>query len=224
MKQTRRLWGMAQRRPCWVPTLRGWVVLLAFCASLAVFAVRGIFSFLAVTQPVESDMLVVEGWLPDYALGRVVIEFRRKPYQKMYVTGAPIEAGSFLSEYTNHAFVSAATLLRLGISQNVIEVVPAPKALRDRTYTSGLTLNKWFGEHGVSPKQLQVMTLGPHARRTRLLYEKAMGDRVAIGIIAIEDQDFEPQHWWRTSMGFRSVTDELIAYGYARFLFHPREP
>ena len=203
--------------------MRGWVVLLAFCASLGVFAVRGIYSFLAVTHPVESDTLVVEGWLPDYALRRVVIEFCRKPYQKMYVTGVPIEAGSLLSEYTNHAFVTAATLLRLGISQDVIEVVPAPKTLRDRTYTSSLTLNKWFGEHGVAPSQLQVMTLGPHARRTRLLYEKAMGDRVAIGIIAIEDEDFEPQHWWRTSPGFRTVTDELIAYGYARFLFHPRE-
>src|SRR6266576_5110131 len=145
VKQIRRLWGMAQRRPCWVPTLRGWVVLLSFCASLAVFAVRGIYSFLAVTQPVESDTLVVEGWLPDYALRRVVIEFRRKPYQKMYVTGAPIEEGSFLSEYTNHAFVTAATLLRLGLSQDAVEVVPAPRALRDRTYTSALTLNKWFG-------------------------------------------------------------------------------
>jgi len=203
--------------------LRGWVVLLAFCASLGVFAVRGIYSFLAVTQPVESDTLVVEGWLPDYALRRVVVEFRRKPYQKLYVTGAPIDAGSFLSEYTNHAFVTAATLLQLGIIQDVIEVVPSPKALRDRTYTSGLTLNKWFGEHGVAPKQLQVMTLGPHARRTRLLYKKALGGRVAIGIIAIEDQGFDPQHWWRTSLGFRTVTDELIAYSYARFLFHPRE-
>ncbi len=146
----------------------------------------------------------------------------------MYVTGMPIEQGAFLSEYTNHAYVTTATLLRLGIGQDVIEVVPAPKTLRDRTYTSALTLNKWFGEQGVSPKQLQVilqvMTLGPHARRTRLLYEKAMGDRVAIGIIATEDEGFDPQHWWRTSLGFRTVTDELIAYGYARFLFHPRKP
>jgi hypothetical protein len=136
----------------------------------------------------------------------------------------PIEQGAFLSEYTNYAFITAATLLRLGISRDAIEVVPAPKALRDRTYTSALTLNHWFGEHGAAPRQLQVLTLGPHARRTRLLYEKAMGARVAIGIVALEVQEFDPQHWWRTSPGFRTVTDELIAYGYARFLFHPPEP
>ena len=63
--------------------------------------------------------------------------------------------------------------------------------------------------------------MGPHARRSRLLFEKAFGRDTRVGIIALEDRDYDPAHWWKSSQGVRTVTDELIAYGYARLLFHP---
>jgi hypothetical protein len=67
----------------------------------------------------------------------------------------------------------------------------------------------------------QVISLGPHTRRTRLLFEKALGKEVSVGVMAVEDQDYDPRHWWRSSEGFRVVSGELLAYGYARFWFHP---
>ena len=35
----------------------------------------------------------------------------------------------------------------------------------------------------------------------------------------VADRDYDPRHWWKSSQGVRSVLDEMIAYGYARFLF-----
>ena len=68
---------------------------------------------------------------------------------------------------------------------------------------------------------LDLATLGPHARRSRLLYEKAFGPQVKIGIVALVNREYDPAHWWRTSEGVREVIGEGIAYMYARFLFWP---
>ena len=74
-------------------------------------------------------------------------------------------------------------------------------------------------EHGVAANALNIITSGAHSRRTRLIFEKAFGDGVAVGVIASRDRDFDPRRWWTSSSGFRTVTGEIIAYLYARFLF-----
>jgi len=66
-----------------------------------------------------------------------------------------------------------------------------------------------------------LVSMGPHARRSRLLFAKAFSPEVRVGIISLEERDFDPAHWWTSSQGFRTVVDELIAYSYARLLFRP---
>jgi hypothetical protein len=82
-------------------------------------------------------------------------------------------------------------------------------------------LKQWLQEHDAMPAELNLMSLGAHARRSRLLFEKAFGRDTRVGIIALEDRDYDPELWWKSSQGVRTVTDELIAYGYARLWFHP---
>jgi hypothetical protein len=65
------------------------------------------------------------------------------------------------------------------------------------------------------------LTEDAHARRTRLLYQKAFGKKVAVGIIAVSNPDYNPTQWWRYSDGVREVIGESIAYIYARFFFYP---
>jgi uncharacterized SAM-binding protein YcdF (DUF218 family) len=77
--------------------------------------------------------------------------------------------------------------------------------------------------HGIKPRQINVVTEGSHARRSRLLFQEAFGPEVKVGIIAFADPQFDPAHWWRTSEGVREVLGESIAYLYARFLFRPPE-
>ena len=76
-------------------------------------------------------------------------------------------------------------------------------------------------EHGMSPTKVNLMSLGPHARRSRFLFEKALGKGVVVGVTAIPSRDFDPAHWWRSSSGVRDVIGETLAYAYARLLFHP---
>ena len=65
-------------------------------------------------------------------------------------------------------------------------------------------------------KALNVATVGAHARRSKLLFEKAFGPTTRVGVVALEDPEYDPMHWWRTSEGVREVLGESIAYVYAR--------
>ena len=212
------------RRERTVPTWRGWVVCLAFLVLLAISLVRASYPFLAVNAPVPGGSLVVEGWAPDYALELAKQEFTRNHYDKIFVTGGPLESGAPLSEYNSYAELGAAVLQKMGMNSNLVEAVPAPLVKQDRTFTAAVYLRKWWAAHGEAPAKVDLLTLGPHARRSRLLFEKALGDKTKVGIISIAPRNYDPEAWWRSSAGVRTVLDEIFAYVYARFFFHPAPP
>jgi len=196
-------------------------VCLVIGAALVVVATKEIHPFLAVNEPVPGGVLVVEGWLPDYALEETIGEFRRDHSRTLFVTGGPVEYGAPLVDFKSSAELGAAALVRLGLATNTVQAVPAPWVRRDRTYASAVTLKNWLRKHGVAETNLNVISLGPHARRTRLLFSRAFGDEYKVGVIAIRDRDYDPSRWWESSSGVRSVIGETIAYGYARLFFHP---
>lgn len=214
-------WGLLCRRTCWLPTLRGWLLLFVLLGVPAVFGFRNAETFLAVNDPVPDGVLVVEGWSPDYALEAAKAKAQESPNRVLYVVGGPLEHGAPLSEYKTYAELGAATLLRMGMSQDTVQAVPAPLVRRDRTYAAAVALRNWLREHGDVPKAINLISMGAHARRSRLMFEKAFGSGTPVGVMDIQDRDYDPRHWWKSSQGVRSVLDEMIAYGYARFLFSP---
>ena len=214
-------WGLLRRRSCWLPTVRGALLLLILFAFLLIFGFRNIQAFLAVNDPAPEGILVVEGWSPDYALETAKLEEQGNPHHLLYVVGGPLEQGAPLSQYPTYADLGAAILLRMGMSQDTVQAVPSGYVYKDRTYAEAVALSIWLRQHGLSPKEINLISLGAHARRSRLLFEKAFGKSTRVGIIAVEDRNYDPAHWWKTSEGVRSVISETIAYGYARFLFSP---
>lgn len=213
-------WGLLRRRSCWLPTLRGWLLLFILFAVFLIFGFRNLNAFLAVNDPVPDGVLVVEGWSPDYALEMAKSKVQESPNHKLYVIGGPLEEGAPLSEYKTYAELGAAILQRMGLSNNTVQAVPAPYVRKDRTYAAAIALRNWFIQHGDAPKAINLISVGAHARRSRLMFEKAFGG-TRVGIINVQDRDYDPHHWWKSSAGVRSVLDEMIAYGYARLLFFP---
>jgi hypothetical protein len=196
--------------------------LLLIGAGLIVLAVRGAYPFLAVNDPVQGGVLVVEGWVPDYAFEQTIAEFKRDHYSKLFVTGQPLESGAPLSEYKTFAELGAATLVRLGFDTNAVQAVPASRVRADRTYACAVALKSWFRQHGISETNVNVISMGAHSRRTRLLFNKAFGKEYKIGVISLEGRSYDPKKWWESSDGVRTVTGEAIGYCYARLLFRPQ--
>lgn len=213
--------ALVRRKECWALTIGGWLCLGgALCTAL--FGVGlGVHPFLAITEPVQSEILVVEGWLPDDALERVMGIFRSGTYRSIVAVGGPLEYGSYLVGYGSCSEVAADTLEKLGFPESLIQVISAPRVHKDNTYAGALALNKWLEGSRPPIHSLDICSLGPHARRTRLLFEKALGRGVKVGIIALQSEEYDPEAWWKTSKGVRTVISEAVAYLYARFFFYP---
>jgi hypothetical protein len=115
-------------------------------------------------------------------------------------------------------------LIKHGVPRDRLSSVLFPGLKRDRTYYSAEAIAEWCRENGRTLTELNLVTTGQHARRSRLLYEKALGDQVRIGVIGLDDPTFDARHWWRSSEGIREVLFEGIAYVYVRFVFSQPHP
>lgn len=213
--------GLFRKKTFWVPSWRGCLLMLFLVAGTATLAVRNVHPFLALSDPRPAELLVVEGWAPDYVFAEAIAEFRRGSYRQVLVTGGPVDAGAPLTQHKTYAALGASILIAMGLESSKVEAVPAPSARQDRTFASALALAKWLGNHPSKTPGLNLVSLGAHSRRSRLLFEQALGSGLGVGILSVQDQRYDPAHWWRSSAGFRLVLDEVFAYAYTKLLFNP---
>ena len=168
---------------------------------------------------------MVEGWIHEYGVRAAVKEFRSNHYEHVFATGGPVVgSGGYINDFYTSASVGADLLKKCGLPDQRVQMVPSRVMDRDRTYGSAVALRNWFHDHNMTVSSIDVVTEDLHARRTRLLFQKALGDKVAVGVIAIPNPDYDAKRWWRYSAGLKEVVSEAAAYAYARLLFYPSEP
>lgn len=209
---------LIRRREMWAITRKGWVIATIGLIIATMLIVKNIHPFLAVSSPVKADILVVEGWLPDYAIESAIAEFKKGKYRQLITTGSPLSKGYYLAEYKNYAELTAATCIALGFDRDKIVAVPAANVLKYRTAASAIALRDWLATSALKVDAINLYSLGTHARRSWLIFKEVLNPEIQVGIIAAETQDYNPQEWWKSSEGFRTVTGEIIAYLYARFV------
>lgn len=215
------LFHFIEKRERWSLTLIGWFVVLILSVGMPLFLLPEMHGFLAMQDKVNEDILVVESWIPDFAIPGAVDEFKTIGYRQLILVGTPIMYGGYLSGFKNHAEFTHARMVTLGIDTNKVTVLEIADVKKDRTYQSALAVKKWISSNQYNKRKINVYTLDTHSRRSRLLFQKAMGDDYVIGVISAPDIRYDAMEWWKSSNGFRSVADEFIAYVYAAAFFHP---
>lgn len=213
--------GLINRRERWGLSWRGWLVLGVGLLASACLLMLKIQPFLAATNKVHGQFLIVEGWIPPETLKYAVAEFKAGDYQKILTSGCVVRGHLDLDIKITYADWAASDLRKNGMPDALIQSIPCWEERRDRTYNSALAVKAWLAERHIPVKSINVVTLGAHARRSRLLYQEAFGGKVQVGIIAIPDPDYDAKHWWSYSEGVRDVLSEGIAYLYAKFFFWP---
>ena len=220
MRTPQKFWGTFVRKERWGLSWRGWLIVLAgVILAFSAFLLR-VYPFLAVTHRVDTNVLVVEGWIHEYAIRAALKEFQSNHYERVFTTGGPVEgAGGYVNDYQTEASVGTELLTKNGLPIESVEMVPSRVMNRDRTYGSAVALRKSFREHNMPVRGINVVTEDVHARRTCLLFQKALGHNVAVGVIAVPNPDYDANHWWRYSEGVKDVVAESVAYIYVRLLF-----
>ena len=207
--------ALVVRRERWTLTWPGRLLILMAVAALTALLGRGLCAFLAVTSPVGGQYLVVEGWMPSYAYQEAAAQFGKGGYRKVIAAGVlDWDEGGELRRHTG-----SEKLIKFGVSRDQVVSTFTDDIQYDRTFHAALAVKRWLKEQGASATSIDLVSIGPHARRSRLLYESALGSEVKVGVIALQDRRYDPSHWWRSSVGVRAVMGESIAYLYARIFF-----
>lgn len=211
--------GLLRRREVVVPSPRGALILVILIAAAGWTFFLNVQPFLAANRPVGGEVLVVEGWIPDYAMREALATFRSRPYKLMITTGGAMPEGMAFSDFGNYAEFAAAVMRDFGLGGDSVMAVPSPDVGRDRTYQEGVSVGEWLRAHPGFFTRMDLVSFSTHARRSRLLYRMALGPEVEVGVLAPRDIGYDPKAWWKTSNGVRRVSDEVIAYLYAKMVF-----
>jgi hypothetical protein len=208
-----------KKKSCTTPTLWGWITFPIAAAVVFYCLFANCNSFLSINKPLDAKVLVIEGWLPEYALVKAAEEFRSKNYARVFSTGIKIEKGDFFWREKTYADMGAAAMRHLGLDSSSVIAVPAFGVKADRTFASACALRRWIDSTGQRISKVNLMSLGPHSRRSRLLFQKALGNPIKVGIISYPDETYDPHKWWKTSNGFKATVDEALSYCYTKLIF-----
>ncbi|HEV2318744.1 MAG TPA: hypothetical protein VGV18_03275, partial [Verrucomicrobiae bacterium] len=104
----RKLCGIFICKERWGLSWRGRLAALALIVFVVWGIVLQIHPFLAVTHRQDSKILVVEGWVHQYAINAAVKEFRTGQYDHVFVTGGPVPgSGGYSNDYNTDASIGA---------------------------------------------------------------------------------------------------------------------
>jgi hypothetical protein len=91
------------------------------------------------------------------------------------------------NDYTSYAGLARNRLLAMGIDSSLVVEVPGKKVTLNRTLCSALAFQEWLKTSNIKIKGINIVTLGTHARRSWMVYNKILDNKYAIGIISLPD-------------------------------------
>lgn len=194
---------------------------ILFILLLAVY-IMNVHKFLIRNNPIDAEILVVEGWIPDYALDKAINEFRNNKYKYLITTGVYVSDFNSIESNTTEAQAARRALLQKGIGRDSIFAVSAKYTFADRSYISAKALRLWMLNKNVKYKSFNLFTYGPHSRRSLASFEKAFGKDYTIGVITVTDNSNSYNNWFKSFSGIRSIVEETFAWIYVRLFFYPR--
>jgi hypothetical protein len=200
----------------WLPTWRLAIPLLLAAGLVGFGFIRQLHPFLSVNQSVPANVLVVEGWMPDYALEQALELSRQGGIDLVIAAGGPVERGALVSGFATHAELAAQTLRQMGLPNERLVAVPAEPTYRNRTHVSARSVRAYLAKHPLEVRGINVVSVGPHARRTRLVYRRTLKGLCPVGLIAVPPESYDPGRWWASSEGTKNTVVEAAGWLYER--------
>ncbi len=196
------------RRPLTYLSITALIVGLAFVLTIN--------DFLAINRRVGGNILVVEGWVFGHsAIGEASEEFKRGQYKLLITVGGSIGRDDGNPDQTNAAMLAASQLQELGVDKRLIVALAIPNISRHRTYASALALRNWLRDSGTKTTGVNVFTIGPHARKSLVLFKRVLGPEIEVGVIAGTDDTYDANRWWMSVRGTYVIFRKLVGYIYA---------
>jgi hypothetical protein len=83
--------------------------------------------------------------------------------------------------------------------------------------SSALAVKKWLADSKVETLGINVFTLGAHARKSLVLFKRALGGSVPVGVISGTEDGYDTERWWLSMRGIYTVLRKTVGYLYAEW-------
>ena len=93
----------------------------------------------------------------------------------------------FLSNFNSNAELARNGLISLGIDSSRIIATPGERVKINRTLTSAVAFRNWLKTSNINVNGINIFSMGTHARRTWMTYNKILNEKYEIGIISVPD-------------------------------------
>ena len=170
-------------------------------------------AFLAHTNKVPARVLVVEGWIGIPGIRAAAAEFESGNYGWIVATGG-LTGERWFNQRWSYARMAQHELFRAGIARDRVILAEAKDAESQRTYESAVACWTALNTAGLKPEQVNIFTLGPHARRSRLIFATTCPWNAQVGVIAWIPERYSLSPWWRSSDRASDFMTETAAYFY----------
>jgi uncharacterized SAM-binding protein YcdF (DUF218 family) len=205
--------SLFRRCTIWCPTWLGFLLVAAtLLISVAGWLIYG-ESLLALNDRLPADVLVVEGWIGRAGIQDAVDEFEHGGYRYIVATGG-LTSGRWEDEPTSYAVMAAREIIRLGVPKEKVVVATSEYTESHRTFESAVAVRRTLRDAGIKATALNVFTLGPHARRSALVFAKVNSNSPKIGVIGWIPTEYRHEPWWRSSERSRELLEETAGYLY----------
>lgn len=210
------------KRERWGLSLWGYVLVLLVISLLVRIFLFNIVPFLGAENRIDSQVLILEGYIEDRAFPAIIEEVNRIKPQLIIATGTSYDQGFYITGIPSAAYLIAHSLFALGIDTALVHIVPVhPDVVVDRTYSSALTSRKYLEENFPEIRRVSLVSTSVHARRSYYLFKKVFQPQYQIGNIVVPSHVFKYNDWFKSSRGFRAILSETIAWVYVRLFFRP---
>ena len=108
-------------------------------------------------------------------------------YNSEYDIGDLDGKNRLANNFSSHAELARNMLISLGLDSLIVLAVPGKKVSLNRTLSSALAFRDWLEASETDVIGINIVTMGTHARRTWMTYNKILNKRYQIGIISLPD-------------------------------------
>jgi len=162
---------------------------------------------------VPAETLIVEGWIGREALPFAKREFEQGGYKRLIVTGG-LTGHTWARERWSVTDIAQRDLLKLGFPEDKLVLAPCNDVENQRTYVSAVAAQRTMRMQGWQAHGINVISRGPHARRTHSVYSKVFGSNAAVGVISWNPYASHGRAWWRSSTRAKELLDETFGWTY----------
>lgn len=102
-----------------------------------------------------------------------------------------------INNFNSNAELARNRLLSMGIDSSLVKAIPCKIVKINRTLTSALAFRNWLKTTNIDIKGINIISMGTHARRTWMTYNKILDEKYVIGIISLPDYNYNHSRTYR---------------------------